>query len=235
MFPFPIYQIVTWAQLIFQDAASPVIEEFLFFHDFALVVLTFILVAVGRLLTGAIVNKHLVSGLLASQRLETIWTAAPALILIQVAVPSLLLLYSLDEAAERQITLKVVGHQWYWSYEYSDFASATANTEFDAYMLSNEGTLRLLETDNRTVLPWGCRLRVLVGSADVLHAWTIPSIGVKTDACPGRLNQLTFNAHRPGVFFGQCSEICGANHRFMPICLELVSGENFLQWLALLD
>uniref|UniRef100_W8DND6 Cytochrome c oxidase subunit 2 n=1 Tax=Amphiascoides atopus TaxID=1352461 RepID=W8DND6_9MAXI len=224
---------MTWSQVGFQDAASPVMEEFLFFHDFALVVLAFILGLVGYMMMVGIVNRSVVTGLLEGQTLEALWTALPALVLVQLAVPSLLLLYSLDEAADSQVTLKAVGHQWYWSYEYADFSSVDGNlVEFDAYMLADgpSSSYRLLDTDNRTTLPWGCGIRVLVSSADVLHAWTVPSLGVKVDACPGRLNQVSFSSHRPGVFYGQCSEICGANHSFMPICVELVTGGDFLSW-----
>lgn len=124
-----------------------------------------------------------------------------------------------------------MGHQWYWSYEYSDFPSK----EFDSYIIPleerNQSSVRLLEVDNFTVLPFGFQVRNLVSSADVLHSWTIPSIGVKVDAVPGRLNQLNIWFSRPGIFFGQCSEICGANHRFMPISIEAISLNDFITWL----
>ncbi len=167
------------------------------------------------------------------QILEGIWTALPACVLIQLAIPSLLLLYTLDEISDAEILIKVIGHQWYWSYEYSDFAkSELANIEFDSYMLpSDEATIRLLEVDNRTILPYRVAIRVLVGSTDVLHSWAVPALGVKIDACPGRLNHITMIRHRPGFFFGQCSEICGANHRFMPICVEIIEISNFINWL----
>uniref|UniRef100_A0AAU7VFN2 Cytochrome c oxidase subunit 2 n=1 Tax=Ikanecator primus TaxID=3115570 RepID=A0AAU7VFN2_9MAXI len=228
---------MSWSQVGFQDAASPVMEEFLFFHDFALVVLAFILGLVGYMMVIAVTNRSVVTGLLEGQTLEALWTALPALVLIQLAVPSLLLLYSLDEATDSQVTLKAVGHQWYWSYEYADFSSVSGEVaEFDAYMLPDgpSPSFRLLDTDNRTTLPWGCGVRVLVSSADVLHAWAVPSLGVKVDACPGRLNQVSFSSHRPGIFFGQCSEICGANHSFMPICIEMVTGGDFLAWVSAL-
>lgn len=129
------------------------------------------------------------------------------------------------------ITIKTIGHQWYWSYEYSDFI----NIEFDAYMIpSNERTekrFRLLDVDNRTIVPAGSQVRTLITAADVLHSWTIPRIGIKADATPGRLNQVNFYPTRPGIYFGQCSEICGANHRFIPIVLERLPPKYFIKWI----
>jgi len=170
-----------------------------------------------------------------SQVIECVWTIIPAVILIQIALPSLLLLYMLDEAVETSLSIKVLGHQWYWRYEYSDFwaASESRQVEFDAYILPDEEIrgFRLLDVDNRTVVPFISNIRILISSADVLHSWTIPVLGVKADAVPGRLNQVQFTAQRPGVFFGQCSEICGANHRFMPIVIESVDAKRFLNWI----
>lgn len=142
----------------------------------------------------------------------------------------------LDESIDSCITIKVLGHQWYWSYEYTDFWSLSNNTriEFDAYIIpTNELELdmfRLLDVDNRTIVPFRVHIRILISSADVLHAWTVPSLGVKADAVPGRLNQVKFIAQRPGLFFGQCSEICGANHRFIPIIIEIINTNRFLNW-----
>jgi len=169
--------------------------------------------------------------------IECIWTIIPAAILIQIAIPSLLLLYILDESIDSSISIKVIGHQWYWRYEYTDFWSILDNyqLEFDTYIVpSNEldsSIFRLLDVDNRTVIPYNIHTRVIISSADVLHAWTVPSLGVKADAVPGRLNQVKFIAQRPGLFFGQCSEICGANHRFMPIIMEAINPTVFLNWI----
>ena len=226
---------ITWAQLGLQDAASPVMEEFIFFHDFTIVILVFIVRFVGCIITRMMFNLHVNTGLLEGQLVECVWTLIPAVVLIQIAVPSLLLLYMLDETISCGLTIKAVGHQWYWSYEYSDFWRAGAPAlEFDAYMLpvadlAKRG-VRLLDVDNRTPVPWGVHARVLVRSADVLHSWAVPALGVKADACPGRLNQVKFLGHRPGVVYGQCSEICGANHRFMPIAVEIRSSPDFLAW-----
>ena len=154
----------------------------------------------------------------------------PALTLIFIALPSLKLIYLIDEIRNPLVTLKTIGHQWYWTYEYSDFK----NIEFDSYILNsnlNSFNFRLLEVDNRTVLPYLSHIRVLTSSADVIHSWTIPSSGVKVDASPGRLNQLRFNLNRTGIFFGQCSEICGANHSFIPISIERISPLKFIEWI----
>nr|YP_010952640.1 cytochrome c oxidase subunit II [Acanthopleura vaillantii]WMQ53047.1 cytochrome c oxidase subunit 2 [Acanthopleura vaillantii] len=219
-----------WGQWGFQDAASPMMEQLIFFHDHAMLVLIMI---ISLLLYAAIsltMNKMTSRFTLESQGIETIWTILPAIILIFLAFPSLRLLYLLDEIESPVLTLKAIGHQWYWSYEYSDFLTV----EFDSYMLPTEeltsGDYRLLEVDHRSVVPMNSKVRILVTAADVLHSWTVPSMGVKADAVPGRLNQLSFTSKMPGVFYGQCSEICGANHSFMPIVLEVVDTHSFINW-----
>lgn len=164
------------------------------------------------------------------------WTLLPALVLIQIALPSLILLYNLDDISMSSVRLKVNGHQWYWGYEYSDFWSKDFNSsiEFDTYIIPVDkldiGAFRLLDIDFRPVLPYIVQTRVLISRIDVLHSWTIPRLGVKVDANPGRLNQLKFINYRPGIFYGQCSEICGANHRFIPISLEFLRPRDFLSW-----
>nr|QFG38896.1 cytochrome c oxidase subunit II [Colus islandicus] len=219
-----------WGQLGFQDAASPLMEELIFFHDHAMMILVMIISLVGYAALSLMMNKYTCRSLVEGQEIETIWTILPAFILVFLALPSLRLLYLLDEVGNCSLTVKSIGHQWYWSYEYSDFS----DIEFDSYMIpSNElepGDFRLLEVDHRIVLPTQTDVRVLVTSADVIHAWTVPSLGVKVDAIPGRLNQLGFFIKYPGVFYGQCSEICGANHSFMPIVVEAVPLKNFMEW-----
>nr|YP_003204800.1 cytochrome c oxidase subunit II [Monoplex parthenopeus]ACF04881.1 cytochrome c oxidase subunit II [Monoplex parthenopeus] len=221
-----------WGQLGFQDAASPLMEELIFFHDHAMMILVMIISLVGYAAMSLMLNKYTCRSLVEGQEIETIWTIIPAFILIFLALPSLRLLYLLDEVGDCSLTVKSIGHQWYWSYEYSDFL----NIEFDSYMIpTNElepGDFRLLEVDHRVVLPTQTDIRVLVTSADVIHSWTVPSLGVKADAIPGRLNQLSFYIKYPGVFYGQCSEICGANHSFMPIVLEAIPLENFMEWVV---
>jgi cytochrome c oxidase subunit 2 len=221
----------TWSNLNFQDRNSPLIEQLTFFHDHRLLILTMITVIVGYLIGILFFNNFTNRFLLHGQTIEVIWTIIPAIILIFIALPSLRLLYLLDEISKPAITLKSVGHQWYWSYEYSDFK----NIEFDSYIIPineiNENSFRLLDVDNRIVLPNNNQIRILITAADVLHSWTVPALGVKVDATPGRLNQTNFFINRVGLFYGQCSEICGANHRFMPIVIERVPTKNFIKWI----
>nr|YP_009406968.1 cytochrome c oxidase subunit 2 [Stygiocaris lancifera]ASA39504.1 cytochrome c oxidase subunit 2 [Stygiocaris lancifera] len=222
----------SWSKLGFQDSASPLMEQLIFFYDHATLVLILITTLVGYIMSSLFFNKLTNRTLLEGQTIEMIWTVLPALILIFIALPSLRLLYLLDEVGTPSVTLKAIGHQWYWSYEYSDFMQVS----FDSYMiptneLPNSG-FRLLDVDNRTILPMNTQIRVLVSAADVIHSWTIPALGVKADAVPGRLNQVSFSMDRPGMFFGQCSEICGANHSFMPIVVESTSTDSFLSWIA---
>ena len=168
--------------------------------------------------------------ILDSQEIEIVWTVLPAIILILIALPSLRILYLIDEINDPHVTIKAVGHQWYWSYEYTDYE----NLEFDSYIVPTQdltpGGFRLLETDHRIVVPKESPIRILVSAEDVLHSWAVPSLGIKIDAVPGRLNQTAFIVSRPGVFYGQCSEICGANHSFMPIVVEAVPLEFFENW-----
>nr|URH16877.1 cytochrome c oxidase subunit II [Pericapritermes sp. B SH-2022a] len=222
----------TWLNLTLQDSASPVMEQLIYFHDHALMIMLMIITAVFYTMISIIQNKQTSRFILEGQMIETIWTIAPAVILVFIAIPSLRLLYLMDEIHNPVMTLKAVGHQWYWSYEYSDFTKL----EFDSYMIQQEDqqidTFRLLDTDNRIVLPMNSPIRLIVTAADVLHSWTVPSLGVKTDATPGRLNQVSFSINRPGLLYGQCSEICGANHSFMPIVIESVSTNQFINWVS---
>nr|YP_009379695.1 cytochrome c oxidase subunit II [Protegira songi]ARQ82104.1 cytochrome c oxidase subunit II [Protegira songi] len=221
----------TWSNLNLQNSASPLMEQIIFFHDHTLIILIMITILVGYLMFSILFNKYINRFLLEGQMIELIWTILPAITLIFIALPSLRLLYLLDELNNPLITLKSIGHQWYWSYEYSDFH----NIEFDSYMIpSNEmnpSNFRLLDVDNRIVLPMNNQIRIMVTATDVIHSWTIPSLGVKVDANPGRLNQTNFFINRPGIFYGQCSEICGANHSFMPIVIESISIKNFINWI----
>nr|AQU14297.1 cytochrome c oxidase subunit II [Neochauliodes parasparsus]UFZ13192.1 cytochrome c oxidase subunit II [Neochauliodes sinensis]UFZ13858.1 cytochrome c oxidase subunit II [Neochauliodes koreanus] len=221
----------TWSNLNLQDSASPLMEQLTFFHDHTLLILIMITILVGYLMSTLFFNKFTNRLLLEGQTIEIIWTILPAVTLIFIALPSLRLLYLLDEISDPSITLKSIGHQWYWSYEYSDFS----DIEFDSYMIPyNEMTsdgFRLLDVDNRIILPMLSQIRILVTAADVLHSWTIPALGVKIDATPGRLNQASFFINRPGLFYGQCSEICGANHSFMPIVIESIPTTKFINWI----
>nr|UYB77577.1 cytochrome c oxidase subunit II [Philonthus lomatus] len=222
----------TWKTLTTQDSATPLMEQLLFFHDHAIMILLMITVLVGYIMGSLFFNKLNYRYLLEGQTIELIWTILPAFTLIFIALPSLRLLYLLDEINNPMITVKSIGHQWYWSYEYDDFKSV----EFDSYMIPmNENKIsdfRLLDVDNRMAVPFNSQIRMIVTAADVLHSWTIPSISVKIDATPGRLNQVSFFINRTGIFFGQCSEICGANHSFMPIVMESISTDYFMKWIT---
>nr|AMX22785.1 cytochrome c oxidase subunit 2 [Coptotermes sepangensis] len=225
----------TWLNMSLQDGASPIMEQLVFFHDHVLMIMLMITTTVLYMMVTLIRNKQTSRFMLEGQMIETTWTIAPAIILVFIAMPSLRLLYLMDEVHNPTLTLKAVGHQWYWSYEYSDFTKL----EFDSYMIpqeeQQESTFRLLDTDNRIVLPMNSPIRMIVTAADVLHSWTIPSLGVKTDATPGRLNQTSFSISRPGILYGQCSEICGANHSFMPITIESVPAKYFINWVSKLS
>nr|WNH22586.1 cytochrome c oxidase subunit II [Malacoctenus macropus] len=222
------------SQLGLQDAASPVMEELLHFHDHALMIVflisTLVLYIIVAMVSTKLTNKYILD----SQEIEIIWTVLPAMILILIALPSLRILYLMDEVNDPHLTIKAMGHQWYWSYEYTDYE----DLGFDSYMVPTQdlapGQFRLLEADHRMVIPVESPIRVLVSAEDVLHSWAVPSLGIKMDAVPGRLNQVAFIASRSGVFYGQCSEICGANHSFMPIVVEAVPLAHFENWSSLM-
>nr|YP_010826797.1 cytochrome c oxidase subunit II [Porotermes planiceps]UYX57314.1 cytochrome c oxidase subunit II [Porotermes planiceps]WHM51955.1 cytochrome c oxidase subunit II [Porotermes planiceps] len=219
-----------WAGMNLQDSASPIMEQLTFFHDHTLTIILMILVVVTYMFAMLMQNDYIDRYMLESQMIELLWTILPAIILIFIATPSLRLLYLMDEIHNPLLTLSAIGHQWYWSYEYSDFTKV----EFDSYMMPLEeiNGFRLLDTDNRVILPMNSHIRIIVTAADVLHSWTVPSLGIKVDATPGRLNQTNFLINRPGLFYGQCSEICGANHSFMPIVIESISTNDFTEWIS---
>nr|YP_008578469.1 cytochrome c oxidase subunit II [Sturnira tildae]CDF66085.1 COX2 [Sturnira tildae] len=217
-------------QLGLQDATSPIMEELLHFHDHTLMIVFMISSLVLYLISSMLTTRLTHTSTMDAQEVETIWTILPAIILITIALPSLRILYMMDEINNPSMTVKTMGHQWYWSYEYTDYTDLC----FDSYMIPTQdlkaGDLRLLEVDNRVVLPMETTIRMLISSEDVLHSWAVPSLGLKTDAIPGRLNQTTLLSTRPGLYYGQCSEICGSNHSFMPIVLELVPLKYFEKW-----
>lgn len=228
-------------QLGFQDPATPVMEGIINFHHDLMFIVVLTTVFVCWMLFRVIYlfdekTNPIALDIVHGSTIEIIWTTIPALMLLTVAIPSFALLYSIDEVIDPIITLKVIGSQWYWSYEYSDnLEYSDEPLIFDSYMVSESdldiGQLRLLEVDNRVVLPINSHVRVLITASDVLHSWAVPSLGVKLDACPGRLNQTSLFIKREGVFYGQCSEICGINHGFMPIVIEAVSLDTYLIWL----
>lgn len=226
----------------FQDSASPQMEALVELHDNIMFYLVIILFGVAWILVSIIrnyvynkspiSNKYLNHGTL----IELIWTITPALILILIAFPSFKLLYLMDEVTDPSLTVFVEGHQWYWSYQYPDFlGNDDEELEFDSYLVPDsdleDGGLRLLEVDNRVMLPELTHVRFIISSGDVIHSYACPALGIKCDAYPGRLNQVSVLVNREGSFFGQCSEICGILHSSMPIVIESISLEKFLSWL----
>jgi heme/copper-type cytochrome/quinol oxidase subunit 2 len=228
--------------LYFQDSASPQMEALVELHNDIMFYLTAILFSVGWILlsiirnyvypNNKISNKYLNHGTL----IELIWTITPAIILIFIAFPSFKLLYLMDEVTDPNLTVIVEGHQWYWSYQYIDFLNSDDEyIEFDSYLVPesdlNKGGLRMLEVDNRIILPELTHTRFMITAADVIHSFACPALSIKCDAYPGRLNQVSMNINREGLFYGQCSEICGILHSSMPISIQSVSLEKFLVWL----
>lgn len=215
----------TWGSLSFQNRVSPVMEHLVFFHDHIMIIMIIVIIMVGYILINSCVGFLYNLKIFQGQELERIWTIAPAIFLLFIAFPSLRLLYLIEERDEYDISIKVIGHQWYWSYEYSDFRFII----FDSYILSdNKRIFRLLNVDNVLMIPYNTSVRIIISRIDVIHSWTIPSVGVKADAIPGRLNQLFIMFGRVGLFRGQCSEICGANHRFIPILMIVIPRVEFL-------
>ena len=242
----------------FQDSASPIMEGIINLHNYIFFYLIIILVFVLFMIYNILItySKHIVRPKKARQLLfrsvvlkninivhgtvlEIVWTVIPSIILVFIAVPSFALLYSMDEVIRPTVTLKAIGYQWYWAYEYSDYSffknRKRGSVAFDSYMIDENdlsfGDLRLLEVDNETVLPIKTHIRVLLTAADVLHSWAVPALGVKTDAVPGRMNQVPLYIKREGIFYGQCSELCGVNHGFMPIVVKAVSLNSYFDWI----
>lgn len=214
-----------WGSLYFQDGVSPVMEYLIFFHDYTIIIIFIVIILVGYMLVSACFSKSFNLGLFEGQELELIWTILPGIFLVFIAFPSLRLLYLMEESEVYDITIKLLGRQWYWSYEYRDFDLRI----FDSYIVDeNERVFRLLNVDNNLVVPLNSGIRIIISGADVIHSWTIPALGVKGDAVPGRLNQLFLYFNRVGLYFGECSEICGANHRFIPISILVVPRNEFL-------
>ena len=223
-------------QLGFQDAASQTMRDIVWFHDYMLMpIIVAISAFVLFLMLYAMVRFRASRNPNPSKRthnvlIEVIWTLVPCLILIVMAVPSFKVLYSQDTIPKADVTIKAIGYQWYWGYEYPD-----ENIIFDSYMIEEkdlqEGQPRLLAVDNVVVVPVNKVVKVLITANDVLHAWALPAFGVKRDAMPGRVNETWFKAEREGTFYGQCSELCGIKHAFMPIEVRVVSEEDYQLWL----
>jgi len=221
----------------FQPSASPVQEEIHKFHNLLLWIIVPIVLFVTALLAYVMVRFNAKRNPVPSKTshntlIEIIWTAIPVLILVVIAIPSFRLLYFEGKVVDPEMTVKVTGHQWYWQYTYPDHG----DIDFDSNMIADKDLKpeqwpnRLLEVDNQMVVPVDTNIRIISTAADVLHSWAVPSLGVKKDSVPGRLNETWFKATKEGVYYGQCSEICGVGHAFMPIAVNVVSKEAFAAW-----
>lgn len=226
----------------FQDGASPAFEGITELHDAIFFYLIIIGLGVGWFIGSVVVNYNITRAPITHKYynhgtlVELIWTVSPALVLVAIAFPSFKLLYLMDEVISPSITIKAVGHQWFWSYELSDFVDESGDAiEYDSYIIPEsdleDGQLRILEVDNRIVVPVDTHIRFVVTGADVIHNFAVPSLGLKIDCVPGRLNQVSVLIQREGVFYGQCSELCGPFHGFIPIVVEAVELDKYLIWL----
>ncbi|MDE3061394.1 MAG: cytochrome c oxidase subunit II, partial [Pseudomonadota bacterium] len=222
-------------QLGFQTPVTPVMEKLYGMHDFLLVIIAAITALVLALLVFISLRFHrrfnpVPSKTTHNTRLEVIWTAIPILILVVIAIPSLRLHYYMEEHVNPDLTVKVTGYQWYWHYDYPD----SGGFGFDSYIKKDgdlkPGDIRQLAVDNSLVVPVDATVRVLITGADVIHSWAVPSFGIKRDAVPGRLNETWFKAEKIGTFYGQCSQLCGVGHGFMPISVQVVSKDDFNAW-----
>ncbi len=215
---------IFWGMYSLQDALRLTIEQFVYFHDYLIIVIIIIMCVVGYFIGFVLFTKIFSSSIVADHLVESVWTILPIVVLIFLVYPSIYLLYLVDERrVEFLCTLKVIGHQWYWSYK----IDGVLNLDIDSYMDADR-VVRLMDVDNRVVVPAQEPIRALITSGDVLHSWALPSLGVKIDAIPGRLNQFVFMVILNSVVHGQCREICGVNHSFIPIVLEAVRLSDLL-------
>nr|AFQ96951.1 cytochrome c oxidase subunit 2 [Macrotrachela quadricornifera]AFQ96952.1 cytochrome c oxidase subunit 2 [Macrotrachela quadricornifera]AFQ96953.1 cytochrome c oxidase subunit 2 [Macrotrachela quadricornifera]AFQ96954.1 cytochrome c oxidase subunit 2 [Macrotrachela quadricornifera]AFQ96957.1 cytochrome c oxidase subunit 2 [Macrotrachela quadricornifera] len=213
-----------WGMYSLQDALSVTMEQIIYFHDYLMMVMTIIMCVVAYFLGFVLFTKTYSSSIVADHLVETFWTILPIVVLIFLVYPSIYLLYLIDESSvEFLCTLKVIGHQWYWSYKMDGVLSLDIDSYMDA-----DSAVRLMDVDNRVVVPAQEHIRALITSSDVMHSWALPALGVKMDAIPGRLNQFVFMVMLNSIIHGQCSEICGVNHSFMPIVLESVALSDLL-------
>ncbi|MBN9542686.1 MAG: cytochrome c oxidase subunit II [Alphaproteobacteria bacterium] len=226
-------------EMYFQPPASPVMHAFYDFHNELMVIITAITLFVTALIAYVMIRYNKKANPVPNKfthnvTVEVIWTVIPLFILAYIAVPSFKTLYMSDVTPKSELTLKVVGHQWYWEYIYPDMEGKD-DIRFDSYMIKDEdlkeGQKRLLEVDNQVVLPVDTVVKILVTSADVIHSFALPAFGLKTDAIPGRTNETWVKIEKPGVYYGQCSQLCGVNHAFMPIAIKAVSKEEYAEWL----
>nr|FAA04229.1 TPA: cytochrome c oxidase subunit II [Triannulata magna] len=221
-----------WNGIMFQDPYSKTMNMIYNMHDWYMVLLTLITTLVFSLIITIFMNKKTNRSMYSNEKMENLWIVMPFMTLCSVIYPSMNTLFLNEEYSMADITVKVIGHQWYWSYEYTNF-----NIEpFDSYMINtqdlSETDFRLLEVDNRLIIPYGMTTQLLVTASDVIHSWAMPSLGLKVDAVPGRLNQALFTPTIMGLLYGQCSELCGVNHSFMPITLEIINPKFFMNWMS---
>lgn len=223
-------------QLDFQEAASPIMSEIHDFHNFLLLLTGAIVLFVLFLIIYVILRFNskvnpIPARFTHNVAIEIIWTVIPIILLVVIAIPSFRILKMAEHIPPADMTIKVIGSQWFWTYEYPDHGDIT----FDSYMIPDDqikpGQLRLLEVDNRIVVPQGATIKFLITAADVIHSFAVPALGLKTDAVPGRTNEAWTKIDKLGVYYGQCSEICGVNHGFMPIAIEVVTKEEFDKWI----
>jgi len=215
---------IFWGILSLQDALRVRIEQIIYFHDYLIMVMLIIICVVGYFLGFVLFSKSYSRRIVADHLVETVWTILPIVVLVFLIYPSIYLLYLIDESrVEFLCTLKVIGHQWYWRYK----IDGLVRLEHDSY-IDSERIIRLIDVDNRVIVPAQEHIRALITSRDVLHSWALPSLGVKIDAVPGRLNQFVFIIILNAIIHGQCREICGVNHSFIPIVLEAVRLEDLL-------
>ena len=224
-------------QVLFQPAASPLMEELHHFHNFLLIIISSIVLAVFGLLAYVCIKYNAKANPIPAKfshniMVEILWTIVPIIILIVIAIPSFRILYIAEKIPPSDMTIKVVGYQWYWHYIYPDHDKI----EFDSYIVSDKdlkpGQKRLLDVDNRMVIPENTTVKFLITGGDVIHSFAVPSLGIKVDAVPGKVNETWTKISKKGVYYGQCSELCGVNHGFMPIAIEVVSKEEFDKWLV---
>ena len=222
-------------QVNFQEAASPIMLELQSLHNFLLIIIAAIVIFVSSLLIYVMIRFSAKRNPIPAKfthniAVEIVWTVIPVIILVIIAIPSFKVLKNTEHIPTPDLTIKVVGSQWYWSYSYPDHG----NIEFDSNVIQDKdlkpGQLRLLEVDNRIIVPEGAVVKFLITASDVMHSFAVPSLGIKTDAIPGRVNHTWTKIDKKGVYYGQCSELCGVNHGFMPIAIEVVSKEEFDTW-----
>lgn len=234
LFPSLAFAMPTNWQMHFQEAASVAMERFVSFHHLLLIIITSVVIFVFVLLTYTCVrfyhkNNPVPNKFTHNVGMEIFWTVIPCILLIIIAIPSFKLLYYVDSVGPRDMTIKVVGRQWFWQYEYPEEKIA-----FDSYMIPDNqlkpGEIRLLSVDNSLVLPVDTDIRIMVTGGDVLHSFAMPAFGIKIDAVPGRINETWVRITKTGNYYGQCSELCGIGHGFMPIAIKAVSKEDYKTW-----